>query len=51
MTVRIAFDYEPEEPDDSHSFGMSESEHDDVVSRLMQEFGADDISIKPERGI
>ena len=44
-TVRITFDYEPDEPDPSDSTGMSEGEHLRVTEALM-ELGAMNVRIE-----
>lgn len=45
MTVVIKFNYEPDEPDDDDSTGLSSDEFDRVSDRLMEGFGADNIEI------
>lgn len=42
----MTFDYEPEEADDSDPTGVSSAEHDRIMDRLMQEFGADNINVE-----
>lgn len=44
-TVRVSFDYEPDEPDPGDRTGMSEAEHDRLFDRLLS-LGADDVKIE-----
>lgn len=46
MTVRVQFDYEPDEPDDDDKTGMSEAEYEKVTDGLMQTYGAENIEFE-----
>jgi hypothetical protein len=45
MTVKVSFNYEPDEPDDNDPTGVSEEEHSSLTDKLAMEFGADNIEI------
>lgn len=45
MVVRVTFEYEPDEPDEGDSTGMSEAEYLRLHERLSA-LGATDVSIK-----
>lgn len=47
MSVKISFNYEPDEPDDTDRTGMSEEEYLQLTDALMQ-LGADDITMERE---
>ena len=45
MSVKVTFTYEPDDPDDDDSTGMSAEEHDQLHDQLMS-LGADNIIIE-----
>jgi hypothetical protein len=56
MSVRVTFTYEPDEPDDSHTMGISGDEYDRMTMELLEHFGADEVTFErveteaPRRG-
>ena len=45
MSVRVTFDYYPDDPDDSDSTGMSEDEFVELNDKLAQ-LGADNVTVE-----
>lgn len=46
MTVKISFNYEPDEPDEDDSTGMSLEEYERVTEHLMSSVGAESIQVE-----